>query len=75
LKKDGSNTSNQNEVGVVWQEVCVEPNDGCVVRIKMDGFPKSRRPAPHSTKAILLNSGLNYRSGAKANDEGVFVHL
>ncbi|WP_032112472.1 hypothetical protein [Candidatus Paracaedibacter symbiosus] len=55
LKKDGGDTANLNELDVVWQEICVEIKDGCVVRIKMDGYPRSKRPAPHSTKAILLN--------------------
>lgn len=55
LKVNGIETPNSGEDGVAWQEVCVQPRQGCVVRLKMDGFPRSKRSGPHSTKAVLLD--------------------
>jgi hypothetical protein len=56
LKKDGTECTNPHEQGVAFQEVCVERKEGCVVRLKIDGFPGTKRPQPHSTKAVLLDT-------------------
>jgi len=64
LKKDGTESSNPHEQGVAWQEVCIEKKEGCVVRLKIDGFPGSKRPQPHSTKAVVLDAQGDLRSYA-----------
>jgi hypothetical protein len=56
LKVDQSITDNPHEVGVARQEVCYDQaQPECVIRIKRDGFPRNRRSAPHSTKAIMID--------------------
>ncbi len=55
LRKNGSITYDSKEKDVAHQEVCVLKKEGCVVRLKKDGFPSNIRSQPHSTKAILLD--------------------
>lgn len=54
LKKDGNVTHDLNDPLVVSQEIYTN-DEGCVLRIKKDGFPKNVRSEPHSTKAVLIN--------------------
>jgi hypothetical protein len=56
LKTDNTTTQDPHERGVAHQEICQNhAQPACVIRLKRDGFPKNRRSAPHSSKAVLVD--------------------
>jgi len=75
LKIDNTITQNPKEEGVAHQEICWDPlQPVCVIRIKKDGFPLNRRPAPHSSKAVLIDGkgdpGSYAREAFKVSSQG-----
>ena len=76
LKKNGETTLDTQEKGLVYQEIWYNA-EGCVLRIKNDGFPNARRPIPHSTKAVLINMaadpGSNENEAFKVTSTGQAV--
>lgn len=56
LKTDNSTTLNPHEKGVARQEICYElAHPQCVIRLKLDGFPRHKKSEPHSSKVVLID--------------------
>jgi hypothetical protein len=63
--KNGSITQNIHHPDIVSQEI-FSNSEGCVVRIKIEGFPHGIRSKPHSIKAVLIDpeKGATYENEA-----------
>ena len=52
LTKDGGYSFDPDDTNIVFMQVCSDPSGECVLRMKYQGFPSSKRGVAHSTKAV-----------------------